>query len=110
MPLSVQSWSIACGKTMTSRLCKVYKSRRKKLTFLYVDFADDLGPVPAGLLESFGEPQLVMSLQLQPERRLALVEAAAVLSQIEQCGYYLQLPPPPEHAVTQWLHGDKANG
>lgn len=99
-----------CGRLMNSRLCKVYKSQRKKLTFLYVDFASDLEPVPAELLESFGEPQLVMSLQLQPERRLALVAGATVLNQIEQCGYYLQLPPPPEHAVTQWLHGDKADG
>lgn len=98
-----------CGKPMNSRLCKVYKSQRKKLTFLYVDFADDLAPVPAELLESFGEPQLVMSLQLQPEQRLALVDAATVLSQIDQSGYYLQLPPPPEHAVSQWLHGDEAN-
>lgn len=95
---------------MNSRQCKVYKSPHKKLTFLYVDFTDDLQPVPAELLATFGEPELVMSLQLQPQRRLALVEAAAVLAQIEQCGYYLQLPPPPGHAVAQWLSGDKAEG
>ncbi|MGI9286630.1 MAG: YcgL domain-containing protein [Pseudomonadales bacterium] len=95
---------------MTSRLCKVYKSQRKEMTFLYVDFARDLESVPAELLENFGEPQLVMSLQLQPERRLAVVKGSTVLKQIEQCGYYLQLPPPPEHAVTQWLRGDKVDG
>ncbi len=94
---------------MNNRTCNIYKSQRKSLTFLYVDAADDLTSVPAQLLESFGEPQLVMSLELQPERKLALVTGATVLTQIEQCGYYLQLPPPPQHAVTEWLHGDKAN-
>ncbi len=94
---------------MNSRTCKVYKSERKSLTFLYVDATDDLTPVPAELLESFGEPQLVLNLELQPERQLALVTGAAVLTQIERCGYYLQLPPPPQHAVTEWLRGDEAN-
>lgn len=110
MPSSVRNWLILCDKLMTSRMCKIYKSRRKQLTFLYVDAVADLQPVPAELLENFGEPQLVMSLRLEPKRQLALVKGVAVLSQIEQCGYYLQMPPPPGHAVAQWLHGDKADG
>ena len=94
---------------MNSRTCNIYKSERKALTFLYVDATDDLTAVPAELLASFGEPQLVMNLELQPERQLALVTGAAVLTQIEECGFYLQLPPPPQHAVTEWLRGDEAN-
>ncbi len=94
---------------MNSRTCNIYKSERKSLTFLYVDAADDLAPVPAELLQSFGDPQLVMSLELQPERQLALVTGATVLTQIEQCGFYLQLPPPPQHAVTEWLNSDKVS-
>ncbi len=94
---------------MNSRTCNIYKSERKALTFLYVDAADDLTSVPAELLESFGQPQLVMRLELQPDRQLALVTGATVLTQIEQNGFFLQLPPPPQHAVTEWLHRDKAN-
>lgn len=96
------------GEPVHSRECKIYKSPRRQLTFLYVDADNDLLPVPAELLQSFGEPQLVMHLLLEPDRQLALIDGAAVLSQIEEQGYYLQLPPPPEHEVSQWLRGDEA--
>ncbi len=63
--------------------------------YLYVDRERDLEDVPEALLTQFGEPQSLMTLVLTPERKLARAEAAEVLAQIADNGYYLQLPPTP---------------
>ena len=75
------------------RLVKVYKTRRKRDLFLYVDFRDDLSRVPDDLLAQFGNPELALTVNLTSGRRLARADAAEVLSQIESAGYFLQLPP-----------------
>ena len=76
-----------------SRLCQVFRSSRKEESYLYVDKARGLQDVPESLLAQFGEPSPVMTLLLSPERPLARADAAAVLTSIEQQGYYLQMPP-----------------
>jgi uncharacterized protein YcgL (UPF0745 family) len=78
-----------------SRLVSVYKSSRRQEMYLFVDFTEGLARVPAPLMERFGEPVQVLTLELTPERRLARAEAPVVLAQIEAAGFYLQMPPPP---------------
>lgn len=75
------------------RLVKVYKTRRKADTYLYVDFSDDLTRVPETLLNQFGTPELALSLNLSADRPLARAEAGAVLKAIEEAGFFLQMPP-----------------
>ena len=77
----------------SARLVKVYKTRRKPDMYLYVDFAEDLGRVPESLLTQFGAPELALSLSLTPGKKLARVEAEAVLAAIAEVGYFLQMPP-----------------
>ena len=74
------------------KLCHIYKSPREQDMFLFVDRNDDLSRVPEALLGKFGEPELVTTLALTPERKLARAEAAKVLASIEAQGYYLQMP------------------
>jgi uncharacterized protein YcgL (UPF0745 family) len=76
-----------------ARLIKIYKSQRKPDSYLYVDFSEDLSRVPETLLNQFGEPELTLSLSLNPSRKLAQADAGEVLSNIETNGYYLQMPP-----------------
>jgi uncharacterized protein YcgL (UPF0745 family) len=78
------------------RLCQVFRSPRKEQTYLYVDQARGLEDVPETLLAQFGEPEQVMTLMLSAQRKLARADAAEVLAQIEQQGFYLQLPPGPQ--------------
>lgn len=78
------------------RLCEVFKSPRREEMYLYVDKARGLENVPEALLQQFGEPQPVMTLVLTPERTLARVDIAEVLTKLEAEGFYLQLPPTPE--------------
>mgnify|MGYP001820235062 CR=1 FL=1 len=73
--------------------CQIYRSSRKPETYLYVEKSRGLEDVPEALMQQFGEPEEVMSLLLDSERRLARADAAEVLQLIAQQGFYLQMPP-----------------
>lgn len=73
--------------------CQIYRSSRKPETYLYVEKSRGLEDVPEALMRQFGEPEEVMSLLLDTERRLARADAAEVLQLIAQQGFYLQMPP-----------------
>lgn len=80
---------------MSRRLISIYRSSKVEEMYLYVDRQGGLAPVPAPLLEKFGKAELVLTMLLDAERRLARVNSADVLAKIESQGFYLQLPPPP---------------
>lgn len=73
--------------------CSIYKSARKRDTFLFVPARGGLEDVPEGLLSLLGELEQVMTLDLHPKQRLARAEAGEVMRQLETNGYFLQLPP-----------------
>jgi uncharacterized protein YcgL (UPF0745 family) len=76
--------------------CFVYRSARKAETYLYVCRRDDFAPVPAPILAALQPVQFVLELTLEPERRLARVDAAEVRAALEQRGWFVQQPPVPE--------------
>ena len=78
---------------MSKRLVEIFRGTRKAESYLYVDKAQGLVDVPEVLLAQFGEPRSVMTLMLEPQRKLARANAAEVLAKIEEQGYYLQMPP-----------------
>lgn len=78
---------------MTRRIVAIYKGARKPEAFLYVDKARGLADVPEALLSQFGETEVVMTLLLEPGRKLARASAAEVLARIEEQGFFLQMPP-----------------
>jgi uncharacterized protein YcgL (UPF0745 family) len=78
---------------VSKRLIEIFKGTRKAESYLYVDKAQGLADVPEVLLAQFGEPRSVMTLMLDPQRKLARANAAEVLAKIEEQGYYLQMPP-----------------
>ncbi len=75
------------------KLCHVYKSPREEGMYLFVDREEGLEPVPEALLKKFGEPQLVTTLVLTPQRKLAQADATKVLAALSEQGFYLQMPP-----------------
>lgn len=81
---------------MNKILCDVYKSSRKDETYLYVTRQDGLSRVPEALLESFGKPQLALTMMLSNDKKLARAEAPKVLEAMAGQGFYLQMPPPEE--------------
>ena len=74
-------------------LVNVYRSPRKELTYIYLPHDSKLEGLPDTLRETFGEPELVVSLHLTPDRKLARYSGEYVLSEIEQQGFFLQMPP-----------------
>ena len=78
------------------RIVEILKGNKKEEMYLYVDQKEGLRQVPDDLLSTFGQTESVMVLPLTQDKKLARVEAADVLEAIEQQGYFLQMPPPPE--------------
>ncbi len=78
------------------RLCTVYKSTKKDETYLYTDRLEGLKRVPKELLEIFGTPKEVMALMLTEDKVLGRADAKTVLEDIENKGFFLQMPPPRE--------------
>ncbi len=73
--------------------CAIYMSNKKADTYLYVQEKGNFSRVPADLLSLLGRLDLVMTLELTPDRTLARVDPEQVRQQLETRGYYLQLPP-----------------
>ncbi len=73
--------------------CWIYKGTRRDETYLYLAAPDDLSRVPPQLLDALGPLELVMSLTLTPDRRLARASVEQVQRALDQRGFYLQLPP-----------------
>lgn len=74
-------------------LCTIYRSNREKELYLFVARKEGLSRVPEDLLARLGTTSEVMTIKLTPERKLARVNAADVLTAISTKGYFLQLPP-----------------
>ena len=89
-----------------SVLCQVFKSPHKEEMYLYVEKSRGLVDVPEALLARFGEPQPVMMVMLDPERKLARANTAEVLVDIAEQGFYLQMPP----TTAQLLRRDGQGG
>jgi len=71
--------------------CHIYRSSRKVDTYLYLTAKDDFSIVPETLMTVFGEPEFSFSFNLQPDRKLAREDTEAVLKNLEEQGYHLQL-------------------
>ena len=73
--------------------CWVYRSPRKPEMYLYLAEEDGFERVPQALLQRFGEPILVIELELSTRRRLAREDVNQVMADLRELGYHLQLPP-----------------
>ena len=73
--------------------CWVYRSARKQEMYLYLAAEDGFDHVPAALLERFGEPILVIELELSSGRKLAREDVSRVMTNLRQQGFHLQMPP-----------------
>jgi hypothetical protein len=78
--------------------CYVYRSRRKQQTYLFLPKRDDFSQVPASLLKLFGDAEFSFEFELVAGRKMILAEASEVKRNIEENGFYLQLPPGEEKA------------
>jgi uncharacterized protein YcgL (UPF0745 family) len=73
--------------------CWIYKGNRRQETYLYLPAEEDVSRVPEGLLDTLGVLELVMTLTLSADRRLARADPRTVMAQLRERGFYLQMPP-----------------
>lgn len=74
-------------------LCDIYKGNKKSEMYIYVPSDTGTKDVPQALIHSFGELELVMKIKLTKSRKLARVDVATVINELQQTGFYLQVPP-----------------
>lgn len=86
------------------KICTVYSSPKKEGMYLYVDRAEDLKRVPEALLQKFGKPQHAMVLVVHPDRELARVDVNRVLADLDEKGYFLQMPPAASNTYMTAIH------
>jgi len=75
-------------------ICSIYRSRRKRDVYLYVNHEMGFSEVPDALLKELGGLDKAMTLVLTPERKLARMTGAEVMEAVAEKGFYLQMPPP----------------
>ena len=78
-------------------LCEIYKSKKDEELYVYVDKTQGLQRVPSQLVEKINTKKSVMSLLLSAERKLARADVAKVMADIQEKGFYLQMPPLEQH-------------
>ena len=75
--------------------CFVYKSALQQDHYVYTPVQLDADPskhLPIALVQLLGELHLVLDLQLDSDTKLAQANAADVIRDIQQQGFYLQMP------------------
>lgn len=73
--------------------CWVYRSPRQQEMYLYLAHEDGFDQIPPALLARFGEPILVIELELNPARKLAREDVNTVMANLREKGFHLQMPP-----------------
>jgi uncharacterized protein len=73
--------------------CVVYKSLRQFDYYLFVKKDDGFTRLPDGLKKILGVLEKVIDLELDENRTLVQADVVEVMQQIEDKGYFLQMPP-----------------
>ena len=71
----------------------VYKSQKRADTYVFVADRDGISRLPEGLQARLSPFAFVMTLQIDPDLKLAQAHAPEVMTQLADRGWYLQLPP-----------------
>lgn len=79
-----------------NRSVKIYRSSVKPDMYIFVAADEELSRVPEALMKRFGRPIEAMSIELGADVVLARADSVTVLEQIQQEGFYLQMPPATE--------------
>lgn len=72
--------------------CAVYKSLKKDEMYLFIPSDTSLSDLPNDLLKIIGQTELVMTLNLTAEKKMARGTAKEIMQSIEEQGFHLQMP------------------
>jgi len=75
--------------------CAVYKSIKKDETYVFIPTTKPLSDLPEELLKVLGQAEMIMTLKLTPEKKMARGTADQVMKSIKEQGFHLQMPEKP---------------
>lgn len=78
----------------TSINCHVYRSEAKRGMYIYLAEKDDFDVIPADLKRRLGKLEYSFEFTLNEERKLVRYDTKQVIQQIQDSGFFLQMPPP----------------
>lgn len=88
---------------MTERqFVSVFRSSKKKDTYIYVRRGQAWDELPESLRGIFGQPVHAMDLVMTPDRKLARTTGQQVLDAIAEKDFYLQMPEELESYVVEF--------
>ncbi|MBX2858778.1 MAG: YcgL domain-containing protein [Cellvibrionaceae bacterium] len=87
------------------RLVDIYRCKKKEGMYLYINHGEAIEQLPQALQKVFVKAEKAMSLLLHPQRKLANADVHKVMQDLNDVGYYLQLPPKAE--VNQQIENAK---
>jgi uncharacterized protein len=73
--------------------CFVYRSRKRNGTYVYLRERDAFAMLPSALADGLGVLEFALEIELTPERKLAIEDAARVLIHLQEFGFHVQFPP-----------------
>lgn len=76
--------------------CEVHKSLKKDETYIFIESSSSISELPDTLTKVLGQTELVMTLNLTPEKKMARGTAEEIMISIEQQGFHLQMPENPQ--------------
>ena len=76
--------------------CCIYRSRKKQGSYLYITEKNNFSDVPEDLLRLFGNPEFAFEFELTEHKKLAQSNTQDVMQQLQENGFFLQIPPPAE--------------
>lgn len=94
-----QKWNEIMSINETSKTeieCQVYKSLKKDETYVFIPTTKLLSDLPDELIRVLGQTEIVMTLKLTPEKKMARGTAAEIIESINKQGFYLQMPENPQ--------------
>lgn len=74
--------------------CYIYRSRKKVGSYLYLPTKNDFSALPKALMRLFGQPEFAFEFNLSTRKKLAEVDSHTVIKNLQEEGFYLQIPPP----------------
>jgi uncharacterized protein YcgL (UPF0745 family) len=74
--------------------CHVYRSKAKRGMYIYLSEKNNFDAIPADLRKRLGRLEYSFEFTLTEERKLVRYDTKQVIKQIQDSGFFLQMPPP----------------
>ena len=84
--------------------CHIYRSKHKKGLYLYLREKDNFDSVPNDLKSKLGILEFAFSTTLTETKKLVRADAKQVIKQVQEDGFFLQMPPPNTDFLDLNLH------